>query len=107
MNETKVKSYIGKTRVFTNPKTKRKESVSVIKDEIVYPKNLKGHWGDYHFRAWLEEDEEGYFTISFVYWRNGKFAAQTSFRAEPGVVRFIFQEMLKRGWLEKKGWSDE
>jgi hypothetical protein len=114
MNKNEIKSHIGRQRVFTDPTAKRKVPVSLIRDEIKYPKDLEGGWGKYHFEAWLEEeiDDPGYFTISFIYYRKKddkspwKFAGQTSFRAEPCVVRFLFEEMTKRGWLWKKGWSD-
>ena len=112
--DDKVKSHVGRQRVFTDPNTRQKVPVSDIRDEIVFPNDLEGGWGKYRFQAWLEEekDDKGYFTISFVYYRKKddatpwKFAGQTSFRAEPCVVRFLFEEMTKRGWLEKRGWSD-
>ena len=105
---SEMKSHVGRRRIFTDPNTGQKIPVSVVKDEIRYPEELEGGWGKYRFATWLEEelDDEGYFTISFPYWRNGKFAGQYSLRAEPCVVRFLFEEMSKRGWLEKKGWSD-
>ena len=108
-------SHIGQRRIFRDPNTGKKIHVSDIRDEIVYPKDLEGGWGTYHFEAWFEEekDDPGYFTISFLYYRRKdntspwKFAGQTSFRAEPCVARFFIEEMTKRGWLEKKGWSDD
>ena len=83
--------------------------MSVIRDEIYFPEEGEydgGDFGKYKFGAWLEEDigDIGYFVISFPYWRNGNFAGQYTFRTEPGIVRFLFEEMKKRGWLEKQGW---
>ena len=104
-----MKSHIGRQRILGHPVTGKKAPVSVIRDEIYFPKEGEydaGDWGKYEFGAWLEEDigDIGYFVISFPYWRNGKFAGQYTFRTEPGIVRFLFEEMKKRGWLEKQGW---
>lgn len=106
-------SHIGRPRVLTNPETGLRHEASVIRDEIYFPAADEteydgGSWGSYRFGAWLEEDIEqpGAFIISFPYWRNGNFAGQYTLRAEPCVIRKLFEEMKARGWLEKKGWSD-
>jgi hypothetical protein len=59
------------------------------------------------FGAWLEESKKspGKFLISFPYWRNGRFAGQYTMRAEVSVIRSIFKQMERKGWLEKKDWS--
>ncbi len=106
-------SHIGRSRWLKNPETGETIEASVIKDEIYVPAANDpeydgGTAGKYRFGVWLEEDNEqpGAFIISFPYWRNGNFAAQFTLRAEPYVIRKLFEEMKARGWLEKKGWSD-
>jgi hypothetical protein len=104
-----MKSHIGRQRIFKDPNTNKKIPVSIVRDEIYFPEEGEYNtgWGKYEFGVWLEEqvDDPGYFTISFPYWRNGKFAGQTTLRAEPGIIKFLFEGLKKRGWLDKKGWS--
>ncbi len=106
-------SHIGRNRVLTDPETGEKKEASVIRDEIYIPAIDEpeydgGSWGGYRFGAWLEEDTEqpGAFIISFPYWRNSNFAGQYTLRAEPYVIRKLFEEMHARGWLKKTGWAD-
>ena len=106
-------SHIGRTRVLTHPETGQKVAASVIRDEIYVPAADQpdydgGAWGGYRFGAWLEEDADqpGAYIISFPYWRNGNFAGQYTLRAEPYVIRELFQAMQARGWLERPGWAN-
>jgi hypothetical protein len=46
------------------------------------------------------------YLISFPYWRNRHFAGQYTLRAEPAVVRYLVDEMQRRGWLSRPGWRD-
>ena len=108
-----MKSHIGRHRVLSDPGTGEKVEASIIRDEIYVPAENEpdydgGTWGAYRFGAWLEEvtDEPGAFVISFSYWRNGNYAGQYTLRAEPYVIRKLFEEMKARGWLDKPGWAD-
>jgi hypothetical protein len=107
-------SRIGQKRFFTHPETQEKVAVTTIRDEIFVPEIGQppydaGDWGKYEYGAHLEEDAEdpSVFYISLPYWRNGHFAGQYSLRAEPSIIRRLFKEMERRGWFEKRGWSDQ
>lgn len=108
------RSRIGKNRYLTHPETQEKVCTSTIRDEILVPQPGEpqydaGDWGKYEYGAWLEEDAEtpGVFYISPPYWRNGHFAGQFSLRAEPSIIHRIFQEMERKGWFTKQGWSSQ
>lgn len=82
--------------------------MSIIRDEVHVPPRDKDpydgrSWGKYVYGAWLEEDAKtpGEFYISFPYWRNGRFAGQYTLRAEPAVVRELFEQIEAKGWLQK------
>jgi hypothetical protein len=110
-----IRSYVGHNRIFTIPGTNppQKTPISDVREEIMYPQDVGGFGANdlYHYRTWLEEEiqDPGHFMIGFQYWRKKdnesrwKLAGQWSFRADPFIVRFLFEEMTKRGWLEKRG----
>jgi len=100
-----IPSSLGRWRILTHPKTRRKVAATKIIGEIHVPADGEqpydaGSWGKYVFGAWLEKTKAG-FLISFPYWRNGRFAGQYSLRAEPYIVKRLFREMKEMGWLGK------
>ena len=100
---------IGEVRYLVDPNTGKRSPASVILDDIRVPPLTQkpyhaGSWGDYVFGAHLEVDleEKDLFLISFPYWRNGRFAGQYTLRAEPWIVKQLFDQMLKRGWFDSR-----
>jgi len=96
---------VGDVRYFKDPRTKKKVPVSRIV-EVVRGPRVSGDWGVYDFEAWLEEDcsTQGIHYISFPYYRNGRFAGQTTLRAPPRAVQDLIRQITRRGWLRLAGW---
>jgi hypothetical protein len=100
------KTYIGHERWLTNPVTGKKVLNSIVEGEIYHPPSGKPPhkypFGKYHFGVWLERTtKDGLLLISFPYWRKGRFAGRTTLRAEPWIIKDLFKEMNRRGWLDK------